>query len=160
MSHRLQSISCTRSSIYLCQNALWSHFFAGQFRDAFPSSRCKRASLGNLSLIYALRATFSFVRSDKQLFLICDFISETLDRSMLSTLVRRSAAAPKFNIYTNPFKAKRQWPPDFDKISQKHQFRLERRYRRRCKLKWARPRWTKFVKLAQGGSVICMSTFA
>lgn len=78
------------------------------------------------------------------------------DLNMLSTLVRRSAAAVRpFNPHTNPYKAKRHWPPDFDKLSQKHQFRMERRYRRRAKLKWARPRWTKMVKLAQWGSAIC-----
>ncbi|GAB7350191.1 hypothetical protein MBLNU459_g0853t1 [Dothideomycetes sp. NU459] len=73
---------------------------------------------------------------------------------MLQTLIRRSgAAAVKFDINKNPFKAKRHWPPDFDQLSQKHQFRLERRYRRRAKLAWARPRWTKFVKLATWGSI-------
>ena len=60
-----------------------------------------------------------------------------------------------FNIYTNPFRAQRLWPPDFSKIDPKHQFRLERRYRRRAKLKWARPRWTKAVKIAQYSSVVC-----
>jgi hypothetical protein len=78
---------------------------------------------------------------------------------MFSTLIRRGAEAPKplFNFDANPYKAKRIWPPDFSKLSLKHQFRLERRYKRRAKLKWARPRWTKGVKLAQWGSGICMS---
>ncbi|KAG9818781.1 hypothetical protein KCU98_g18370, partial [Aureobasidium melanogenum] len=33
------------------------------------------------------------------------------------------------------------------------QFRLERRYRRRAKLKWARPTWTKFVKLSTWATI-------
>ena len=76
---------------------------------------------------------------------------------MLQTLVRRSAGAARstFNIHTNPFKAKKPWPPDFDKTSQMHQFRLEKRYRRRTKLKFARPKWMKITKLAQWGSIIC-----
>ncbi|RQM04975.1 hypothetical protein DH86_00003707, partial [Scytalidium sp. 3C] len=53
----------------------------------------------------------------------------------------------------NQYKAKRTWPPDFSKLSPRHQFRLERRYRRRTKLKWARPRWTKAVKITQLASV-------
>ncbi|MCJ1480460.1 hypothetical protein MMC06_000615 [Schaereria dolodes] len=57
-------------------------------------------------------------------------------------------------LHVNPYKAQRLWPPDFSQIDTKHQFRLERRYRRRAKLKWARPRWTKAVKLAQWGSGI------
>ncbi|KAK5256615.1 hypothetical protein LTR16_002852 [Cryomyces antarcticus] len=80
---------------------------------------------------------------------------------MLSTLVRRSAAPakPTFNFHTNPYKAKKEWPPDFTKLSSKYQFRLERRYRRRAKLKWARPRWTKAVKLAQWGSAVFILTY-
>ncbi|KAI5197047.1 hypothetical protein E4T39_07516 [Aureobasidium subglaciale] len=67
---------------------------------------------------------------------------------MFPTLLRRASALPKFDFARNPYKSKRTWPPDFTKLSQKHQFRLERRYRRRAKLKWARPTWTKFVKLS------------
>ncbi|KAF2808891.1 uncharacterized protein BDZ99DRAFT_41615 [Mytilinidion resinicola] len=74
---------------------------------------------------------------------------------MLRTLVRRAAEAPRpFNFASNPYKAKKIWPPNFDNMSQKHQFRLERRYKRRAKLAWARPRWTKGVKLAQNGIII------
>ncbi|OCL12123.1 hypothetical protein AOQ84DRAFT_373345 [Glonium stellatum] len=80
---------------------------------------------------------------------------------MFSTLIRRSAEAPKplFDFDANPYKAKRTWPPDFSKLSPKHQFRLERRYKRRAKLKWARPGWTKGVKLAQWGSGIFVLTY-
>lgn len=69
--------------------------------------------------------------------------------------------APKFpfTIGTNPYRCKRTWPPDFTKLSEKHQFRLERRYRRRSKLKWARPNWTKGVKLAQWGSIVFVLTY-
>lgn len=76
---------------------------------------------------------------------------------MFSTLVRRTAqkADPIPYIYTNTFKARRLWPPDFSKINPKHQFRLERKYKRRAKLKWARPRWTKAVKIVQMGSILC-----
>lgn len=74
---------------------------------------------------------------------------------MLRTLVRRAAERPRsaFDINNNPYKAKRVWPPDFSKLPPKHQFRLERKYRRRSQLKWARPRWNKFVKLAQWATI-------
>ncbi|KAF2839538.1 hypothetical protein M501DRAFT_719036 [Patellaria atrata CBS 101060] len=58
---------------------------------------------------------------------------------------------PLFDFENNPYPAKKVWPPNFDKLSHKHQFRLERRYRRRAKLKYARPQWNKGVKLAQWG---------
>lgn len=80
---------------------------------------------------------------------------------MFSTISRRSSNSPMLpidpplDVHNNPYKAKRLWPPDFTKLSQKHQFRLERKYRRRAKLKWARPAWNKGVKLAQMGSAAC-----
>jgi len=72
-----------------------------------------------------------------------------------SPILQALQQKPAFDIYSNPYRAKRLWPPDFSKLTPKHQFRLERRYKRRVKLKWARPRWTKAVKLAQLGSIVC-----
>lgn len=53
------------------------------------------------------------------------------------------------------YKPKRQWPPDMSKLSPKHQFRLERKYRRRAALKFARPKWMKATKLVQWGVIGC-----
>ncbi|KAF7592450.1 hypothetical protein BBP40_000231 [Aspergillus hancockii] len=53
----------------------------------------------------------------------------------------------------SPYKPKRQWPPDMTKLSPKHQFRLERKYRRRAALKFARPKWVKMTKLVQWGVI-------
>ncbi|KAB8074127.1 hypothetical protein BDV29DRAFT_127243 [Aspergillus leporis] len=55
--------------------------------------------------------------------------------------------------YYSPYKPKRQWPPDMTKLSPKHQFRLERKYRRRAALKFARPKWVKMTKLIQWGVI-------
>ncbi|KAG9246457.1 hypothetical protein BJ878DRAFT_496894 [Calycina marina] len=74
---------------------------------------------------------------------------------MYRTLALRKAAENVPYIYTNPFRAKRHWPPDFSKFSQKQQFRFERTYKRRTKLKWARPKWVKGVKLVQMASITC-----
>jgi len=71
------------------------------------------------------------------------------------SLRRLAKAAPKLAVHNNPYQAQKQWPPDFSKLHPKHQFRFERKYRRRSKLKWARPRWTKAVKLAAWGSCGC-----
>lgn len=79
--------------------------------------------------------------------------------SVLGSLFRRRPAVldypPKFryDVKNNPYQCKRPWPPNFEQLSSKHQFRLERRYRRRTKLKWARPVWKKWVTLAQWGSI-------
>ncbi|GAD94452.1 hypothetical protein NFIA_104920 [Paecilomyces variotii No. 5] len=56
-------------------------------------------------------------------------------------------------VYYSPYQPKRSWPPDMSKLSKKHQFRLERKYRRRAALKYARPRWTKATKLVQWGII-------
>ncbi|KAI8630783.1 hypothetical protein F5Y19DRAFT_33684 [Xylariaceae sp. FL1651] len=87
---------------------------------------------------------------------------------MFPTLIRRLAAsqlpiAPKLRNTTRPpltgiyansrYKPKKVWPPDFSSLSEKEQFRFERRYKRRVKLATARPRWDKLVRLAQLGSV-------
>ncbi|TGJ78730.1 hypothetical protein E0Z10_g10037 [Xylaria hypoxylon] len=86
---------------------------------------------------------------------------------MFPTLIRRLAASPSIApklrnatrapptvIYANSrYKPKKVWPPDFSRLSEKEQFRFERRYKRRVRLATARPRWDKYVKLAQLGSV-------
>ncbi|KAJ5202740.1 hypothetical protein N7449_004819 [Penicillium cf. viridicatum] len=61
-----------------------------------------------------------------------------------------SSPPPSFeDVYYSPYQPKRQWPPDMSKLSPKHQFRLERKYRRRAALKYARPKFMKAVTLAQ-----------
>lgn len=57
----------------------------------------------------------------------------------------------------NPYRTQKRWPPDFSKLPHKMQFRFERRYRRRTKLKYARPTWMKATKLVQWGLISCMS---
>ncbi|KAI0162453.1 hypothetical protein BJ166DRAFT_268853 [Pestalotiopsis sp. NC0098] len=82
---------------------------------------------------------------------------------MFATLARRSATSPfpsklkttapsppSAAIYNTPrCKPRKTWPPDFSKLSQKEQFRFEKKYKRRVKLATARPRWDKYVKMAQ-----------
>ncbi|KAJ5972332.1 uncharacterized protein N7479_002250 [Penicillium vulpinum] len=61
-----------------------------------------------------------------------------------------SSTPPSFeDVYYSPYKPKRQWPPDMSKLSPKHQFRLERKYRRRAALKYARPTFMKAVTIGQ-----------
>lgn len=81
--------------------------------------------------------------------------------TMFATVARRSAAdsfpsrlrsatrPPSTAIYSSRFRPKKIWPPDFSKLSAKEQFRFEKKYKRRVKLATARPRWDKYVKMAQ-----------
>ncbi|KAK9424567.1 hypothetical protein SUNI508_03443 [Seiridium unicorne] len=85
---------------------------------------------------------------------------------MFATLARQTAAdslpprlrnatrAPSALVYNNSrYKPRKIWPPDFSKLSQKEQFRFEKKYKRRVRLATARPRWDKYVKMAQLFSV-------
>jgi hypothetical protein len=54
-----------------------------------------------------------------------------------------------FNAINNPYRARKKWPPNFKNLHPKHQFRYEKTYRRRMKLKYARPTWTKATKIVQ-----------
>lgn len=76
---------------------------------------------------------------------------------MRQSAILRALEQLQQDVYTSPFKAKKSWPPDLEKLSRTEQFRLERRYRRRTKLKWARPGWTKAVKVVQLGTIACQS---
>lgn len=53
------------------------------------------------------------------------------------------------HIATNPYRARKQWPPDFRDLDFKKQFHFEKTYRRRAALKWARPTWNKSIKILQ-----------
>ncbi|KAK3623886.1 hypothetical protein LTR56_021342 [Elasticomyces elasticus] len=79
--------------------------------------------------------------------------------SLLSSLfLRKAPQIPSitlpFTALNNPYTARHAWPPNFTLLSERHKFRLERRYRRRTQLKWARPQWKKFVTLAQWASIL------
>lgn len=82
--------------------------------------------------------------------------------SAIFRLDSKPAASPPnfpYTIKTNPYRCKRPWPPDFSQLSQRHQFLLERRFRRRSKLKWARPTWNKAVKITQWGTILFVCVY-
>ncbi|KAL2166825.1 hypothetical protein VTG60DRAFT_2101 [Thermothelomyces hinnuleus] len=74
---------------------------------------------------------------------------------MFPTLVRRlaQAAKPQLNAAAaHPeykYKLRKVWPPDIQSMTPQQQLRFEKKYKRRLKLATARPRWDKFVRLAQ-----------
>ena len=73
---------------------------------------------------------------------------------------KTDSSPPSFeDVYYSPYQPKRQWPPDMSKLSPKHQFRLERKYRRRAALKYARPKFMKAVTLAQWVVIGCECFF-
>jgi hypothetical protein len=59
-----------------------------------------------------------------------------------------------FDFANNRFPAHTAWPPAFNDLTPKERFNLEKRFRRRSKLKWARPRWNRNLLLIQWVSIV------
>lgn len=74
---------------------------------------------------------------------------------MFSSIIRCVAKNNVTPINNKIYRSKTVWPPDFSKLDAKQQFRYERKFKRRSKLKWLRPRWVKGVKIAQFTSIVC-----
>lgn len=73
--------------------------------------------------------------------------------NVFRTLTRASEESPAtFTIENNPYRAQKEWPPDFTKLSPKYQLRFERRYRRRTKLKGTKPSWNRNLGLFAAGT--------
>jgi hypothetical protein len=72
-------------------------------------------------------------------------------RSMLGFPPKPAQNPPPlpFRAHNNPYRARKKWPPDLETLDPKQQFYYEKTYRRRAKLKWARPKWNKGIKLIQ-----------
>jgi hypothetical protein len=73
---------------------------------------------------------------------------------MLQLLQRLLGRSPKpqlppFNFARNRFKAKKVWPPQLRELTEKQQFRFERKFKRRLRLKSIKPQWQKWTKIVQ-----------
>ncbi|KAH7117084.1 hypothetical protein B0J11DRAFT_108833 [Dendryphion nanum] len=73
---------------------------------------------------------------------------------MLRLIQRLLGRAPKsqlppFNFARNRFRAKKIWPPNLRELTEKQQFRFERKFKRRLRLKSIRPTWNKWTKIIQ-----------
>lgn len=121
-----------------------------QTRRGFSRSNCQTlaSAIGSCRQRFNLELYFNFTSSSIA-------HPNTSNRGNMSFPPASQASTQIVDATTNPYKAQRLWPPNFDKLHPKDQFRLERRYRRRAKLKYARPQWTKAVKLTQWGAGLC-----
>jgi len=79
---------------------------------------------------------------------------------MLSFFRKAKPPAKPFNFSENRYPSRSTWPPKYDHLSDREQFKLERKFRRRAKLKWARPGWNKFLILAQWASIGTVLAYA
>lgn len=83
---------------------------------------------------------------------------------MFSATLRRLAEAAKsapptrvLNVHNNPYKSRKVWPPNFEKLSPQQQLRFEKKYKRRIFLASHSPKWDKGARLLQWGMISGMS---
>ena len=62
---------------------------------------------------------------------------------------RHENTLPPFDFARNRFRAKKKWPPNLRALTDKQQFRFERKFKRRIKAKSIRPVWNKWTKIVQ-----------
>jgi hypothetical protein len=64
-------------------------------------------------------------------------------------LGRSKSQLPPFDFKRNRFRVKKEWPPTLRALTEKQQFRFERKFKRRLVLKSTRPTWNKWTKIVQ-----------
>jgi hypothetical protein len=58
-------------------------------------------------------------------------------------------------VHNNPYKAHTSWPPEnIASLPAKQQFHYEKTYRRRAKLKWARPTWRRWTGIIRDTAIL------
>ena len=74
-------------------------------------------------------------------------------------LLAEAVPAPKarlpLTVKNNPYKSRVTWPPDFTNLPRKHQFRFERKYRRRSQIKYFPAWYMRTTKILQVGGCLC-----
>ncbi|KAL2265791.1 hypothetical protein VTJ83DRAFT_6891 [Remersonia thermophila] len=60
---------------------------------------------------------------------------------------------------TYQYKLKKVWPPDIKTMTPQQQLRFEKKYKRRLKLATTRPRWDKFIRLAQLFTITSIASY-
>ena len=64
-------------------------------------------------------------------------------------LGRTRNTLPPFDFARNRFRVKKKWPPNLRELTDKQQFRFERKFKRRTKMKAVRPQWNRWTKIVQ-----------
>jgi hypothetical protein len=60
---------------------------------------------------------------------------------------RPTNTLPPFDFARNRYPMRKKWPPNFLQLTEKQQFRFERKFKRRVKDKAVRPEWNNRVKI-------------
>jgi hypothetical protein len=68
-------------------------------------------------------------------------------------LGRNKNTLPPFNFARNRYPAKKKWPPNLQKLTDKQNYRFERKFKRRVTLKSLRPQWNRWIKIVQWSTI-------
>lgn len=83
-------------------------------------------------------------------------------RSLGMQIPKKKAPVERFNVWNNPYRAHKTWPPKIMDLDHKQQLHFEKTYRRRIGLKWERPvfkRWVIFVQNVMIFLIVWYSVF-
>ncbi|KAF1836859.1 hypothetical protein BDW02DRAFT_202047 [Decorospora gaudefroyi] len=64
-------------------------------------------------------------------------------------LGRRQNTLPPFDFARNRYPAQKKWPPYLPSLTEKQQFRFEKKFKSRIRFKSIRPVWNKWVTIVQ-----------
>ncbi|KAL6710658.1 hypothetical protein ACN47E_007715 [Coniothyrium glycines] len=64
-------------------------------------------------------------------------------------LGRKENTLPPFDFSRNRYRAKKKWPPNLRELTEKQNFRFERKFKRRTMMKSIRPTWNRWTKIVQ-----------
>lgn len=64
-------------------------------------------------------------------------------------LGRTPNTLPPFDFARSRFRVKKKWPPNLRELTEKQQFRFERKFKRRIKAKAIKPQWDRWTKIVQ-----------
>ncbi|KAF2639111.1 hypothetical protein P280DRAFT_470515 [Massarina eburnea CBS 473.64] len=74
-------------------------------------------------------------------------------------LGRSKSQLPPFDHTRNRFTAKKHWPPNLRILTYKQQFRFERKFKRRLRLKSIKPLWQKWTKIVQWSMISFVAVY-
>ncbi|KAF1852183.1 uncharacterized protein K460DRAFT_402172 [Cucurbitaria berberidis CBS 394.84] len=74
-------------------------------------------------------------------------------------LGRNKNTLPPFDLARNRFQVKKKWPPNLRELTEKQQFRFERKFKRRNKLKSVRPQWNRWTKIVQWSAISFVAVY-
>lgn len=66
---------------------------------------------------------------------------------------RTKPELPPFDFARNRFRAKKKWPPNMRTLTEKQQFRFERKFKRRLRMKAIKPQWQRWTKIVQWSAI-------